>query len=384
MTAIFAILNDSLRELRAKRLFWFVLALSGLVVISFGSIGFDDKGVSILYGLKHFEEDLLAAGSPFAEALMEVIFSQFVVGLWLSWGAIILALISTAGIFPDFISSGSIDLVLSKPPRRITVFLTKYVGSLLFVVMQVLIVCVGVFFIFGWRLGDWQWRIFMAVPLITAVFSYLYGLMVLLNILTRSTLASLVLVAIFWLSTFGVNLAQGILLAATLQLEAGVEVETDRIDAAKIALETAESKSNEVAIDYAQGMIDESEDQLEKYNDLLGNLKPWADYLVTPLANVLPKTSETIDIMVWSLDADNELSMFDLMQGRIDPNDPNAGGAPESGMHFVNDPEARALGDERFVQYYKDRTATYILTTSLAFEAVLLVFAGFLFVRRDY
>ena len=39
------------------------------------------------------------------------LFSMLVVGGWLTWIATILALVSTASIFPDFVSGGSIDLL---------------------------------------------------------------------------------------------------------------------------------------------------------------------------------------------------------------------------------------------------------------------------------
>ena len=96
MTQTIAILVDSLREIRSRSLFWIALAISALVaVLLFGLIGFDEKGWSILW-FDTNESDILYAGSDGARDLMSWLFGGAFVWWWLSWGAIILALISTS------------------------------------------------------------------------------------------------------------------------------------------------------------------------------------------------------------------------------------------------------------------------------------------------
>ena len=46
MIQTFALLLDSYRELNAKKLFWIVLALSGLVVVLFASLGLSGGAVT--------------------------------------------------------------------------------------------------------------------------------------------------------------------------------------------------------------------------------------------------------------------------------------------------------------------------------------------------
>ena len=53
------LLLDSFRMLRARRLFWVALCLSGLIAMVYASIGFDEGGVSVLFGLLSFESCLL-------------------------------------------------------------------------------------------------------------------------------------------------------------------------------------------------------------------------------------------------------------------------------------------------------------------------------------
>ena len=60
MTAFTALLVDAYRYLNSKKLFWITLGLSGVVVIFYASFGFDEKGMSMLFGMPQPE----AAGPP--------------------------------------------------------------------------------------------------------------------------------------------------------------------------------------------------------------------------------------------------------------------------------------------------------------------------------
>ena len=106
MTVLGAMLLDAYRELNSKKLFWIILGLSGVVVLFYASIGFDDKGMSMFFGPKSVENEYLTKGSLMAQVLYRSIFSWFMVSIWLAWAATILALIATTTIFPDFMAGG--------------------------------------------------------------------------------------------------------------------------------------------------------------------------------------------------------------------------------------------------------------------------------------
>ena len=102
-------------------------------------------------------------------------------GVYLTWVAAVLALISTSSMFPDFLTGGSIDLYLSKPIGRVRLFFTKYVSGLMFVALQVSVFAVGSFLVLGWRGHSWEPSLFLAIPIVVIFFSYLYGICVLLG-----------------------------------------------------------------------------------------------------------------------------------------------------------------------------------------------------------
>ena len=197
MSVFLAMGLDAYRELNSKKLFWITLGLSAMVVLTFGSIGFNEQGMSVLFGLKQVDSEYVNSTTPWSRALYVGIFSDFIVAVWLSWIAVILALISTCTLFPDFLASGGIDLVLSKPIGRVRIFAIKYVMSLLFVLLQVSLFCVGIFVCVGLRISEWNWMIFAAVPVVTIFYSYLYAMCVLAGVLTRSAITALLMTLLF-------------------------------------------------------------------------------------------------------------------------------------------------------------------------------------------
>ena len=172
MTQTAAIFLDAYRNLNSKKLFWVTLVISAIVVVAFACVGINDQGLKILAW--QINTVVNAKTMPPATFYKQI----FVVGgvnLWLAWLAAILALISTAGIFPDLISSGVIDLFVSKPIGRLRLFLTEYVAGLLFVTLQVTIFSAASFLVIGLRGGVWEPGLFVAVPVVVCFFSYLFS-----------------------------------------------------------------------------------------------------------------------------------------------------------------------------------------------------------------
>lgn len=202
MRAFVTILVDSIRLLRARALFWVSLAISAFVALIYLSIGFDEKGMTLLFGAFPIEIPFLAKGSAGAELLYLGIFRNFIVSWWLTWIAIVIALVSCAPIFPEFMLEGSAGVALSKPVSRPRLFAYKFVGALLFIAVQALLFAVIVFIAIRWRVGTWNPSVFWSVPVVVLVFSYLFSVLVLLGIKTRSVMASVLLTLLLWFGCF--------------------------------------------------------------------------------------------------------------------------------------------------------------------------------------
>ncbi|MBT8484802.1 MAG: ABC transporter permease subunit [Phycisphaerales bacterium] len=372
-----AMLVDAYRELNSKRLFWVILGLSAFVTIVYGSIGFDDDGMSMFFGLVNIDNPMLSRDSLISSVLYRSIFTTFMIGLWLAWVATILALISTATIFPDFIAGGSIDMVLSKPVRRPTLFAMKYVVSLLFVLLQVTIFCLGVFLCMGLRLGDWEWKVFAAIPIVTVFFSYLYSISVLVGVWTRSALTALLVTMLVWFSLFSVNMAEGVLYQERTKLVIRTE-ESDRLlDSLDQRLEAL--PNNDAAAPVRARVEAEQETALAQrtsVQDTIDQLDDWYRPIKWMQA-VMPKTGETIGLLDRWLARDTDVNLMDIMAGTVEID-------ASTGDFETRDTSADRESLRRRLEEDAEKSLWYIVGTSLVFEAVLLLAAGLIFVRRDY
>ena len=66
------------------------------------------------------------------------------------------------------------------------------------------------FVLIGVRGESWEPRLFLAIPIVTAIFSFLFCVSTLLGILTRSTIASLLVTLLIWFMIFIVNAADNL------------------------------------------------------------------------------------------------------------------------------------------------------------------------------
>lgn len=412
----FALLMDSFRMMVARRLFWITLGINVLVVLAYGSIGTNDEGLTMMFGLYDVGFAMFANGSPVYESLMQGIFSGMLVPLWLAWVATILALVSTTSVFPDFQQEGAIDLVLSKPISRWKIFFVKYLGSLLFVFMQVAIFCVGVFLVVGLRLGDWNWTILAGIPIVLIFYSYLYSFNTLIGVLTRSAIAALLFTMVFWFALFIVQSAEGTLNMLRSQQEIEVQRLERRLESTERALERTErpqSMGEAVTTmfnhpDRLQARIESINAELEGDRATLRTLTRWHGLMRTSLA-VLPKNQETIGLLDRWIRADTPYTLAEIFGGQVPQDEPapaepapreseeqpesaelpldEAGGGDDDESRrerFERQQEVQRQAAERVQEDLDARSPWFIIGTSLGFEAVLLLAAGWIFVRRDY
>lgn len=391
-----ALLLDAYRELNSKRLFWLTLALSGLVVASFGLVGINEKGLKII--VWDIETVLFNTNVLSAPTFYRMLFFNLGIGFWLTWLATILALVSTAGMIPDFLAGGAIELTLSKPISRLRLFLTKFAAGLLFVALQVLVFAAGSFLVIGLRGGVWEPGVFLAVPIVVVFFSYLFCVCVLLGLLTRSTIAALLLTLVIWfvISMLG-NVEALILMLKTgaegdmgmkQSLVDGTASRLERLKAAQAQGADAEGVAAQVA--EAESSLQQKQKDLDDVQNSHRRLSLIYRYLYGA-KTVLPKTKDTTELLNRALIADSELERFLDLQNdngprrRSERNSSRSNRTPDAGetpapIEGLSDPET-AKEAQRLV---RDRPLWWVLGTSLAFEAVILGLASWIFVRRDF
>ena len=207
---IWALMLDSFRESRDRKMFAALLIISTIVALSLGCIGFDEKGWSFFFGLYTLEHPIYRLGAPEIGEFYGSLVSLILIDKYIGWVAVGLSLVATAGIFPSFMQSGTIDVVLAKPLSRWKLFLGKYLGSLGFVLIQSTFFVGITFLVIGWRAEVWLWGYLWCIPLLVLFFSYLYAVCVLAGVWFRSTLTSLLVALGFWFLCFLVHTVDGI------------------------------------------------------------------------------------------------------------------------------------------------------------------------------
>lgn len=372
LTQTAALVTDAYRELSSKKLFWITLMISGLVVAGFAAIGINEAGVTLLwFNIGDFGGFVTSATLP-PDKLYKTMFIGFGVKFWLAWLASILALVSTAGMIPDFIASGAVELTLSKPVTRVRLFLTKYVLGLLFVALQVLIFASACFLVLGIRGGAWEPGVFLAIPLVVLFFSYLFSLCTLLGLLTRSTIAALLLTLLCWLFFFSLNATDQIVLQ-------GRETTILSIEKLQAGIERAEK--SKARGDRSPEQLAELDRQIAdrgaKIAEAHGPLRKWekAARAVYLGKTIFPKTSETTDLLRRVLDDRMNLSEQD-----------EADNGPDATVSFgtpMSPADTMRIAD-RLDAVLKKRSIGWVLGTSLAFEAFILALACWIFARRDF
>jgi len=393
-----ALFVDAYRELNAKRLFWFVLAISAVIVGSFALVSINENGLKILTW--EITNPVLNTNTLSPESFYKLMFVNLGVRFWLTWGAAILALVSTASIFPDFLAGGAIELTLSKPIARLRLFLTKYLAALLFVGLQVVVFSLGAFLIIGFRGGAWETGLFLAVPIVLAFFSFLFCVCTLLGVLTRSTIASLIITLLLWFVFSMVGVVEGVFELQNLASQRQIELATADIERREKAIEAVKDGPSEngfaaalverMSLPGQEQRLEQARERLERDRERAAGMEKWHTR-IWAVRLVLPKTSETAALLNRGLIEKDELQKMieagNESNARFRPKPPEVPEDLESfdpnkelGRVQQDDPSVQQAAAER--EY--SESLWWILGTSFLFEAVVLGLAAWLFCRRDF
>jgi ABC-type transport system involved in multi-copper enzyme maturation permease subunit len=106
---------------------------------------------------------------------------------------------ASAGYFPDMVASGAVDILISKPVRRIDLFIGKYLGGMALYAAVAVICYTTVLVGIGIRTGVWHFSLFGALPITLFSVALLYAFVACVGVLTRSSLFALVLAYLFYL-----------------------------------------------------------------------------------------------------------------------------------------------------------------------------------------
>lgn len=227
------LIRDTFRQALESRVFWMMLALSGLGVLTCLSVGVQggqslhrpDERPDFLPRTTSGAERALAPrdGVDIANGSLTLAFGAFRVPLGrdaqdavhflqlvLAAGAadtvgLLLALVWTAGFLPAFLAPGAVTVLLAKPVPRGLLLVGKYLGVLTFVGFQALVFFLGTWTAIGVRTGIWDSSYLWGIPLLVLQFAIFSSVSALIATSRRRTVACLLGAILFWFLCWGTN-----------------------------------------------------------------------------------------------------------------------------------------------------------------------------------
>lgn len=118
---------------------------------------------------------------------------------------LLLTLIWTAAFLPTFLEPASVTVLLAKPVPRWSLLAGKYLGVVIFVLLQVSVFVAGTWMALAIRTGVWDPHYLMCIPFLVLHFAIFFSFSTLLAVWSRSTVVCVFGSLVFWLLCWSVN-----------------------------------------------------------------------------------------------------------------------------------------------------------------------------------
>lgn len=206
-----ALFEDAFQQVLDNKIFRVLLVIAFLMVAPSFVVGLREDHITVLFGWYEMSyESVLAAfsgggggvaGMKITDAQSSTI--QGVQGLIVDTlcGSIgmIFCIAATSIFVPRLLERGYADTLFSKPVARWKIFLTQYVSGLLFVTMLAVVLVGGIYMglllVSGYNDPGFLWSIFTLAYL----FALLHSVSMLIGVVTRSTVAAILLTTILFM-----------------------------------------------------------------------------------------------------------------------------------------------------------------------------------------
>jgi ABC-type transport system involved in multi-copper enzyme maturation permease subunit len=151
-------------------------------------------------------------GSPFAHIsqpganIIEFLLLQLH-SLSIFW-IILFGIFGVAGLIPGMLEKGTIDLFLSKPLARSELLMARALGAVSGIAINLIYFFLGIWLIFGVKLGVWHWGFLSSVVYVVYAFVCFFSVVTIVGLITRSTGFSIMLAFAFSIISWGLELRE--------------------------------------------------------------------------------------------------------------------------------------------------------------------------------
>jgi ABC-type transport system involved in multi-copper enzyme maturation permease subunit len=118
-----------------------------------------------------------------------------------SFGAAFTMLISTimtASFVPNMLAKGTVDMLLVKPIHRVTLLIYKFLGGLIFMFFNTVVIMVGIWLGLGLQSGMWVNAFLLCIFVYTFQFTMFYAVSAMVAVLTRSAIVCILASFMTW------------------------------------------------------------------------------------------------------------------------------------------------------------------------------------------
>jgi ABC-type transport system involved in multi-copper enzyme maturation permease subunit len=172
------------RELLSKATLYILLGISTLILLgtlASLSSGKTDEGVVLkVFGNPVSPPTQLEELAPLVNGIQAGLAKGLFAGIML------FGVFATAGIVPDSLEKGTVDLYLSKPLARWELLLGKYLGSVVVMLAVILYFIGGIWLGFGVKIGIWNWEFLLSAYTMTFMFGCIFSMALFLGVVFRN------------------------------------------------------------------------------------------------------------------------------------------------------------------------------------------------------
>ena len=159
---------------------YFIIGLILIIIVAFGiNLSPDDGTTMVLFGEKIEAKEI--QGLDVASFWLLQLYNSS------AWAIMLFGLFGTAGLIPSFVNKGTAELFLSKPLTRPNIFIARITGAIGSITMNVLFFTVGIWLVFGIKLGVWNAGFLASALLTSYIFACFFSIAVISGIITQST-----------------------------------------------------------------------------------------------------------------------------------------------------------------------------------------------------
>lgn len=232
----------------------------------------DDTSLVLSYGTMTLFGPLRLPPAQIDRLINEIIIG--VLSVFLGFFGVFGSLLVTASIIPRTFEPGEISLLLSKPVRRATIYVTRFVGGCLFTLLCAALLVTGTWLILWLRFNLWRPELLWCVPLYVFLFAIYYSVSSLTGAIWRNPIVSLIVVVVFWILQTTAGVVNQFMTQVYLPGQSLEEVAIAGEDVFGIDGTRAYLKWNAATSDWAAIMEQQSSNPLASLEVLRPGVKP--------------------------------------------------------------------------------------------------------------